>query len=466
MRLGKGGQQRLGFWYLFGLGTGGLAMNYASVSVQAMATPFYQMMLQVNPVSLGVVLALPRIWDALTDPVMGTISDNFHSRFGRRRPFILAGSLLMGVSFGLIWMVPTDWPEPALLTWLAVTSIVFFTCSTIFAVPMASLYYEISPDYHERTRVMGFTTFWNRVGELTYQWMFPLSQLALFASPVVGIRSVGWGVALFFLALPGVVAGWLGRERLYVLASHQPKVKFWATMRSAFTNRAFLYLVLIFAVTMLTGYTASVMDYYLLVYFVCGGDLGEGSFWKGVLSSAYAVVGFVAIPVLGWLSSAVGKNRAFALVMGLVAVGAVTCWWIFQPGAGWWILIDPVLGGGFLWVAVMMLAGSMFADICDDDEWRHGQRREGLFGAAYSWMMKCVVSLAFLIVGAILGGIGFEVARGGNQEPETIFWMRVFHAFVPPFAALFCLWLLQRFPITAERAALTRQELEARRGVL
>jgi GPH family glycoside/pentoside/hexuronide:cation symporter len=457
---------RLGFWYLFGFGAGGLALNYSSVAVQAIATPFYQMTLNVNPVSLGIVLAIPRLWDALTDPVMGNISDNFHSKYGRRKPFIIGGAILMALAFGMIWMVPVDWSENGQLAWLAVTSIVFFTCSTIFSVPLASLYYEATPDYNERTRVMGFSTFWNRVGELTYQWVFPLSQIAFFASPVIGLRSVGWGVAVFFLALPGVVAGLLGRERLYKLAAHQKKVRFWATLKSAFMNRAFIYLVLIFTATMLTGYLAAVMDYYLLVYYVCGGDLTEGSFWKGIISSGYAVVGFAAIPLLSALSKRIGKNRTFALTMGLVVIGSISRWWIFHPGAGWLILIDPILGGGFLWVAIMMLAGSIFADICDDDELRSGQRREGLFGAAYSWMMKSVVSLAFLIVGLVLGSIGFDATLGGDQAPETIFWMRFFHAFVPPFSAVFCMVLLLHFPITPEKAAQTRSILEARRGVM
>jgi GPH family glycoside/pentoside/hexuronide:cation symporter len=456
----------LGFWYLFGFGAGGLALNYSTVAVQAIAMPFYQMTLNINPVSLGIVLALPRLWDAFTDPLMGKISDNFHSRWGRRRPFVMIGAILMALAFGMIWMVPTNWSEGPQLAWLAITSITFFTCSTIFAVPLSCLYYEATPDYHERTRVMGFTTFWNRIGELTYQWMFPLSQIAFFASPVVGIRSVGWGIALFFLALPGLVSGYLGRERMAGIAEKQAPVRFWVTVRSAFMNRAFLYLIFIFMATMLTGYLAAVMDYYLLVYYICGGDLKEGSFWKGVISSGYAIVGFAGIPILGYCSKKIGKNRTFALVMVLVIVGSLSRWWIFRPGAGWWILLDPVLGGGFLWVAVMMLAGSIFADICDDDELRHGQRREGVFGAAYSWFMKLVVSVSFMIVGFVLGGLGFDASLGGDQAPETFFWMRFFHAFVPPISALFCIFFLWRFPITPEKAAETRRILEARRGAV
>ncbi len=441
-------------------------MNYASVSIQAIATPFYQMTLNVNPVSLGIVLALPRLWDAITDPLMGNISDNFHSRYGRRKPFIIVGAILMALAFGTIWMVPVEWSENGKLAWLAVTSLVFFTCSTVFCVPMSSLYYEATPDYNERTRVMAFSTFWNRIGELTYQWVFPLSQLAIFASPIIGLRSVGWGVAVFCLALPGVLAGLLGRERLYTLAAHQPKVKFWSTLKSAFLNRSFIYLVLIFTSTMLTGYLASVMDYYLLVYYVCGGDLEQGSYWKGILSSGYAVVGFAAIPILSTVSKFIGKNKTFALVMALVIVGSISRWWIFHPGAGWLILLDPLLGGGFLWVSVMMLAGSIFADICDDDELRHGQRREGLFGAAYSWIIKMVVSLCFLLVGSVLAAIGFDSTLGGQQTAETFLGMRIFHSLVPPLSAIFCIFVLMHFPITPEKAAQTRRILEERRGAI
>lgn len=458
--------KRLGFTFLTIFGLGGLAGYYCSSAVQAMATPVYQMTLGINPAWLGIALAIPRILDAFFDPIMGNISDNFRSKFGRRRPFIVLGAILMGLTYGLIWMVPTDWSHQSQLAWFITTSMVFFICSSIFAIPYQSLSYELTADYDERTRVMGFSSFWNRVGELTYQWIFPLSQLAFFASPMLGVRTVGWGVAILCLMLPAMIPALVSRERFATLASHQPKVHFWATLRDTFSNRAFTMLFAIFIITLLVGGIASSMDYYLLVYYVCGGDLTQGAFWKGVISSGYAVVGFLSIPLLTWVSSRIGKVSTLVAVLSLCIVGALSRWWIFQPGIGWWILIDPLLGGGTLWVAMGMVVQSMFADICDEDELAHGQRREGLFGAVFSWLSKMGISLGFMLTGLTLNWVGFDVALKGNQTPDAILDMRLYLCLAPVFSALISIYLLRCYPLTRAKAMETRRLLEERRGVI
>src|SRR5688572_21210248 len=110
------------------------------------------MTLGVDPVKLGLALAVPRIWEAFIDPLMGTVSDNFRSRWGRRRPFIVAGAAAMALIYGLVWMVSPAWSESTKLAYFTGVSVLFFTAYTVFSVPYASLTYEITPDYHERTR--------------------------------------------------------------------------------------------------------------------------------------------------------------------------------------------------------------------------------------------------------------------------------------------------------------------------
>lgn len=457
---------RLTFGFLTLFGLGGLAGYYSTVAVQALATPVYQMTLGVNPAWLGALLAVPRILDAVVDPVVGNISDNTRSRFGRRRPYVIVGALAMALAFGLIWMVPVGWSQPAQLGWFGVTSVLFFFCHSVFTVPLQSLGYEITPDYDERTRVMGFNSFWNRVGELTYSWVFPLSQLAIFASPMIGVRWVAWGVALVFLALPGVLAGLVGRERFARHTEHQARVRFWPTIRAALRNGPFRRLVVIVLTTFIVGMLASSMDYYLLVYYVCHGDLAEGSLWKGVLSSAYGIVGLLSVPGLTALSRRLGKERTLMAVLGLLIVGALARWWIFRPGAGWWLVLDPILGGGALWVAMNMVIQSMFADICDEDELASGQRREGLFGAVFSWLFKTGVSLAFLLSGSVLQLIGFDATRKADQLPHAILGMRLFLTLAPAVGAVVCIFLLARYPLSRARATETRRLLEARRGAL
>ena len=450
--------------YLALFGMGGMAMAIGSSGVGVLATPIYQMTLGVNPAWLGIALALPRIWDAFTDPLMGDISDNFRSKYGRRRPFVFFGAILMAIFVATIWMVPEGWSESAKLAWFITTSILFYTCSTIFTVPLASLYYEATPDYDERTRVMGASTFWNRVGELSVIWLIPAAQLAIFSSMMSGVQIVTWVAAVVLIMIPGLISAFVGRERFAEVAKKQDKVKFWVSMKSAFSNKAFLILAGIVILTVLTGYLASQMDYYLLVYYVCGGDMDEGFYWKAILTTGYAIVGFGSIPILNFLSKKLGKKETLIAVLCLYIVGAVVRWWLFRPGAGWLIAIDPFLGGGSLWVAMNMVIGSMFADLCDEDELNNGQRREGIFGAAFSWLLKIGVSLSLVIVGYSLNFVEFDVALGGDQTAETFTKMRIFLTAVPAIAALLSIYMLTRFPIDRETSKETRRLLELRRG--
>ena len=148
------------------LGFGMLSSFFGYVAVNSLAFPVYNMILGVSPALIGVALLIPRLWDAFTDPLMGVISDNFHSRWGRRKPFIVIGSIFMGVSFGLLWMAPTEWSETLKIAYFIVFQIFFFTFFTIFYVPYTALTYEMTPDYNERTRVMSVTAFFKneRVG--------------------------------------------------------------------------------------------------------------------------------------------------------------------------------------------------------------------------------------------------------------------------------------------------------------
>ena len=430
-----------------------------------MAVPVYQMMLGVNPAWLGMVLAIPRLWDAFIDPLVGNLSDNWRSRYGRRRPFIVVGAFTMALTYGTIWMVSPAWSEKGKLAWLLGTSLLFYTCYAIYSVPYQSLTYEMSPDYDERTLVMGHSSFWAKAGEFIYQWVFWASQLALFATPMLGVRVMNWLVAVFVLGVVGSLPGLLGRERYFKRAATQEKVLFWPAFRAALSNKALVVLMVLTLLKLFANMVGSSMDYYLLVYYMSGGDLVQGTYWKGILSSAYAVVGFASIPLLAWMSKRIGKRATILAIYALVVVAGVGKWFLFTPGIGWWLLIDPLLSGPVL-VAITMVIPSMMADVCDDDELKHGQRREGMFGAVFMWMQKTGIALAFLGTGLALNYVGFDSKLGGHQTPETFFWMRALLAGATSLTAAIAVVVVFFYPITRERAEATRRELEARRGAV
>lgn len=484
--------ERVPTWEKASLGVGSLAAFFGYAAISNLAYPVYNMMLGVSAGLVGLALMIPRLWDAVTDPVMGQISDNTRSRFGRRKPFIVAGACTMGVLYALLWHVPEGWSDTAKIAFFIGMQILYFTAYTVFSVPFSSLSYELTPNYTERTSVMAFLAFFHKVGEFLGGWMLPLAVVlgvAVLGSAaprnaegeaelsMAGIHVVGWVVGIGVMALLGSLPGLLVRERFAHKVQQQAPVRLVDGLKGAMKSVPFMILVAIIVLNTLSGVLASGIDQYVLVYYMNGGSEAAGLVQKGLLTTGYAFVGFAAIPVISWLARLFDKKGSLYFVYGLMTFGGVMKWFIFTPGHPMWdidlgfvafkldpiILIDPLLCGP-MWVAVKIMLASMMADIVDEDELAHGMRREGMFSSVFSWLEKMVVSLAYLGTGLALNFSGFDPKLGAEQGEGTFTVMRLFLAGAPALTAVFALVALHFYPITTARAAETRRELERRRG--
>jgi glycoside/pentoside/hexuronide:cation symporter, GPH family len=477
---------RVPFWEKLILGLGGFPSLFGYIAINTVAWTVYQMIFGLNPAWVGLALFAPRFLDGFLDPLIGKISDNLHSKWGRRKPFIVIGAALMGIVFGLTWMVPESWSQPAKLVYFIVMQFIFFTCYSMFSVPYNALTYEMTPDYNERNSVMAYNAFFHKTAEFFYEWMIPLAtlfSLTFYAANLPenqkvelhGIRIVTWIVGLGIMAGIGILPGLFVRERFVHKTQHQEKVRLVQTCKEAFSSRPFLILVAIVILNVLSGVLAMNMDRYVMTYYMANGDIALGSIWKGLLSSGYAVVGLVSIPVIAWLANLFGKRGSLYFVYGLMVLGGFMKWFIFTPGHHIYyigkiaidpvILIDPILCGP-MWVAVKIMLASMMADVCDDDELRYGKRREGMFGGAFSFLEKTAWTLSALGTGLTLSLSGFHSELEGNQAPGTFTIMRLFLSGAPIITAVFAIVAIKYYPITAERAAETRRVLEERRGAI
>ncbi len=479
-------QDRVPFREKLALGVGSLTSFFGLDAVSRMAYPVYNMLLHVSPAKIGIALMIPRIWDAITDPLMGRISDNHHSRLGRRRPFIIAGALIMGTIFTFVWTAPEGFTENLKMAYFVVMQLLFFTAYTVFVVPYNALSYELTPDYNERTRIMSFAGFFWKMGELLCGWVIPIA--APLGVMLLGAKAVQDGkpvltmpgiifaaalVGILIMGICGVIPGLVVKERFQRKTKVQEKVKVLDGFKGAFSSRPFNILIAIVFLNTLAGLLASGIDQFLLVYYMNAGDKVAGLAQKALLTSGYAFVGFAFIPVITVLGTRFGKKVSLFVVYTMMLVGSIAKWWIFKPGHTIYnifgipfdpvLMIDPLMCGP-MWVAVKIMLASMMADICDEDELKHGQRREGMYGAVFSWTEKLVGSLAVASSGFVLVFAGFDAALEGSQAPETIRIIRLFLAGGPALAALMAIVALFFYPITAQRAAETRRILEERRG--
>lgn len=296
------------------LGFGFFAMFFATQSVPILAVPFYQMVLGVDPFLLGAALTIPIVISTMLSPWVGHLSDNFHSKYGRRRPFIFIATWFCCIAFGCLWMVSPEWSESEQLTYFVVWSIIYYVALIFMTVPLTCLSIEMSGDHHQRTEIMGFTNYFLKIGSILYQLLFPLSQVALFSSVFVGIKYVGWGVGFFVIGILGTIPSLFCTERttekVEITRNPKPTLSVWQNLQTLKHNTAFLILLTLTALQFCGGAFTANMDYYLIVYYQHSGDVETGSIWKGVLSTSYAIVGLLTIPLIKHASKTYGKKNA------------------------------------------------------------------------------------------------------------------------------------------------------------
>jgi GPH family glycoside/pentoside/hexuronide:cation symporter len=178
-----------------------------------------------------------------------------------------------------------------------------------------------------------------------------------------------------------------------------------------------------------------------------------------------SIATFLVITMVTWLGTKVGKRHAFFIAMGISIVGYVLKWFCYDPAVPWLLLLPaPLMAFGL--GGLFTLMGSMIADVVDEDELITRERREGMFGSIFWWVVKLGMAAALAGGGVLLEATGFDVELAGNQGEMTITLMRAADAFVPAITSLVAIYAVWSYPITEETALATRKELEKRRGVV
>ncbi len=445
--------------------SGGVAHHNGGMVIQYLAQPIFQISLGLTPWLFGLAMMIPRVWDAFTDPIMGRISDKFRSKYGRRRPFIAIGSILMAITFTLIWMVPRDASDLVLFSWLVVTSILFATAYTIFSIPMGALTYELTPDYHERSRVMMFWAFATSfISNTVINWYAPLASSDTFEDPLTGVRVISVFVSLVIFLGLGLLPAIFSKERFYKVAQKsKANIGFLDSVKQTISCPPLLALVGIQLGLSFSGVFGASLAQYIVIYHVMEGDKAGGLALNAMNGTGFGLIGFFGVPILTYLSTILSKRLTLKIVLWMSLFGGVAKWFIFTPEMPYLLLLDAILNGP-IWVILFNVIPSMNADICDHDEEIHGERREGMISSISSWIIKVGGSFTFLVSGIALSMSGFDSELGMNQPEGTMTTLRMFFTGSSVAAALWGLICLKFYPITEASAYETRKRLELRRG--
>jgi len=419
-----------------------------------LAMPIYNIELGVSASLIGLAISIPRLWDAVTDPFMGNVSDNTRTRHGRRRPWLALGGLLGGSFCGLMWMPSPGWDEGALFTYFLIVSILFFTAYTVFSVPFNALGYEMSPDYDERTSVMAYKTFVMNIGSTLFlPWMYKLCFLPAFGDgPLEGARTVGWllaGVIFLFALLPALLC----RERPE--AQKQAKIQLGQALKHTFRNRSFLMVAgTVFCILMAIFLAFPLMMYINLAIVFRGmeAEAAKDAFAtiNGVYNTVYGVLGIASVPVVHTLLGGIV----------CVAIGFALSPLLFNPAMPYLQIGVAALASPGL-ACVWVLTASMLADVTDEDELTTGLRREGMFGAAFGLLVKLGLAGVMALSGVVIDWSGFD-PDSTAQTVETQAFLRSFFAGAPLFFLAVAFLLVWKFPLTRERMIEIKEELARR----
>ena len=468
----KSSNKPLPLWIklLYGSGDWGIS------SIGMMRSIFYAIYLtdvvglEPRLASYGALIGI--VWDAVNDPIIGIISDRLHTRWGRRRPFLLWFAIPFGVSFVILWSAPHWNNQVALLMYVTLAFMLADTLQTLISVPFMSLTPELTPDYDERTSLTSYRSFFQLVGALTVVIAAPaLVDLVIKSGGTQqqGLMTVG---AIFgsISAIPLLLIGLFIHETS--TPEQQQSIPFRETLKAAWQNIPFRYAVGIHMLNWSAVDMVAVVFPYFLLYWVAKGnllasihlfgfDLAYESAFFGILMS----VCILFVPFWLWLSRVRNKREAYTYGMVFWVVVTFLIYTI-QPGQTSYLLIFAALAGVGV-SAAYTLPDSMFADVIEWDELRTRRRQEGIFYGIRTLIRKLTGALVIFITLQLLGWSGYiSPPDGAVQFMQSASALQMIRLLVSPFGAVILsgtiifAWL---FPLSREKHMRIQRLLERRK---
>lgn len=396
---------------------------------------------------VGGLLLLARLFDVVTDPIVGVLSDRWHGRWGRRRPWLIAGLPLVVVAMDLLFVPPTGVGPGHLLFW----TLVLYLGWTVVLLPYAAWGAELSADYHERSRIVGA-----REGCIVAGTVLAASLPTVIPELQEGVSGDARAESLeviavftaFALPLTVLAAVWFVPEPPPVATR---PVRLLPGLRLIARNAPFRRLL---AAYLLNG-TANGMTATLFLLFV-GHVLGLPES-AGPLLLAYFAAGIVSVPLWVQISYRLGKANAWAVALGLTSLFFLAVPFL-GPG-DFWPFLAVCIATGLCLGADLALPGSMQADVVDLDTLQAGSQRTGLFFALWGMATKLALALAVGVAFPVLDLVGFTPEAVTGQARLGLSLLYGAAPIVIKLAAIALVW---RFPIDAMRQAEIRAAIQAK----
>lgn len=438
---------------VLGYGAGNFAYALLGLVVAVNLQFFYTDYVGLSAGLVSWSLLFARLFDAVTDPVMGYLSDRTDSRLGRRRPYFLFSAPFLGICFYYLFSPPLyDDPaqhQGALLAYMLSFYILTYLIWTIGAVPYYSLGAELTDDYHERVKVIAVREGWALAG-LLLATILPAYLIHVYGGRIgysfMG-AILGAGTGLFLIGSASVSrerAEFHGREPM------NPYAGWLATLRNVY----FRPLLLAFVCSAIAGAVPAVLVIYIAVYII-----GTPTWWADAVPGwlptwsyyllVYFVSGVISLPFWNRLAAVLGKRGTWGVAIGIATCTSAACFWL-SPGSIGYFTVLLVLGG-FSFGNYLSLPPSMVADLIDYDEVLTGRRREGSYFAIWAFATKFGNAVTGFVALQVLENVGYVP---GQPQSETVkIWMLWMYSWFPALFYLLSGLALYRFNFTRQDLA-------------
>lgn len=439
----------------FGVGSFGIAilLNTVTTFFPALMTT----VLGQSAALAGLLLTVSKLYDAVADIVIGSLSDRTRSRWGRRRPFLLAGALIGGLSF-LMLFVPPDLTGGALIAWMAAALIVYSTGYSLFSVPYMAMAGEMTDGYHERTRLISYRAFFIMLGQLLSS-----AGTAAIIGWAGGGRSgfAAMGIVAALLMMGAMTWSFFGTRAARIVhavpaARHLPRGE---AMRALGTNRPFLLLM---GIKLAQYMGIAVINTTKLLFLL--NVVGVGYVGLINLTLVQNVLSALCVPLWARLSRRLGKRPAYLLATAILAITYLSWFWT-GPGM---TMREIWVRGAFNGIAAAgttLLSGAMLPDVMEYDRLRTGLRREGIFSSIYTIIEKLSYALGAGLVGLLLAFGGYLPTLKGaivQQPPSAVAALYAGASLIPAVLMAVSFGLMLLYPLDEKRLAAERARMAAR----
>lgn len=476
---------------LWGYATGEGVNSIAINGISNFALLFYTQVMGMSPELAGLALFVATFWDAISDPIMGSVTDHTNSRYGRRHPYMVIGGFVFSLAFVALWLIPESvQDEKALFVYLLTMNLIVKTAFTVFVVPYTALGFEMCKTYGDRTRLQGirygFNMFVNIVtGGLAWVLFFPDGRTpdgAVIDGTKIEANyhtmGVVLGITTLLLILFCVYTTYRYAEKggKAVAATDDPPgvtravSAFFHDVKDVYSDRLVWFVFAFFGLVQFSMLVVSQVQMFTYVEYMRFTAVEKTFVHTGGMV-AYAVGSLV----LGGMVRRLDKKKTGMVAMAIASAGGLGLYAVFIGG-----LLDPQAETGGIPVAVVVfgalqmmwwggsgmivpLATSMIADLAEMKKWQTGEVTEGRYAAGFSFFLKLAISLGLFVTGYILKLVGY-VSGAETQAPEAVHNLAVTTFLAGPLLMLFSFAVLRVYPVTRQTIAAQRRKFEAAQG--